>query len=340
MVVTVPDPEDPGPAVDVVALGNAIVDVIAYADDAFLLAQDLDKGAMRLIDAAEAERLYGAMGPAIEASGGSAANTVAGIASFGGRAAFIGRVRDDPLGATFGHDIRAAGVHFDVPASPDGPPTARCLILVTPDAQRTMSTYLGIATHLTPDDVDADLVGRAAVTYCEGYLWDVDVAQQAILRAMDVARVAGQRVALTLSDAFCVERHRAEFLDLTADRVDILFANAVEICSLYQTEHFDAALEQVRDTCELAFLTRGLAGSVVVAGDAVHVVDPHPPSQLVDTTGAGDLYAAGVLYGLTAGLDVPTAAALGSLAAAEVISHVGARPARPLAALARSAELV
>jgi sugar/nucleoside kinase (ribokinase family) len=318
---------------DVVALGNAIVDVIAHADDSFLVDQGLVKGSMRLIDETEAARLYAAMGPGIEASGGSAANTAGGVASFGGRAAYVGKVRDDQLGAVFAHDIRAMGVHFQVPPSADGPSTARCLILVTSDAQRTMNTFLGIAAYLEPRDVDTDLVARSAITYCEGYLWDVEVAKQSIVHAMDAAHAAGRKVALALSDGFCVDRHRDEWLALTSERVEILFANEVEIRSLYQVPSFDAALQEVRRHCELAFLTRGPRGSVVVAGDEVHVVDAHPVDRVVDTTGAGDLYAAGVLFGLTRGYDVATCARIGSVAAAEVISHVGARPERPLSEL-------
>jgi len=332
----VPGPE---PSLDVVALGNAIVDVLSHAEDGFLVQQGLHKGSMRLVGAEESDRLYQAMGPGIEASGGSAANTVAGVASFGGRVAYIGKVRDDHLGDIFRHDIRASGVAFDVPAALDGPSTARCLILVTPDAQRTMNTFLGIAAFLAPDDVDADLIGRAAITYCEGYLWDVAVAKAAIRAAMDAAHGAGRKVALALSDGFCVERHRAEFLDLAENRVDILFANEVEICSLYQVSTFDEALARVRRHCELAFLTRSQAGSVVVAGDEVHVVDRHRAARVVDTTGAGDLYASGVLYGLTSGSEPAAAARLGALAAAEVISHFGARPAEPLGDLARAAAL-
>lgn len=329
----------PEASLDVVALGNAIVDVISHAQDAFLAEQGLHKGSMRLIDEHEAERLYQRMGPGLEASGGSAANTVAGVASFGGRVGYVGKVRDDQLGTVFRHDIRAEGVAFDVAPAADGPSTARCLILVTPDAQRTMNTYLGIAAFLTPADVDPDLIGAASITYCEGYLWDVAVAKDAIRFAMDTAHRAGRKVALALSDGFCVQRHRSEFLDLAENRVDVLFANEVEICSLYQVRTFAEALSRVRRHCELAFLTRGETGSVVVTGDDVHLVDSHPPAQVVDTTGAGDLYASGVLYGLTAGCDAATAARLGSLAAAEVISHVGARPVVPLRELARAAAI-
>jgi sugar/nucleoside kinase (ribokinase family) len=319
---------------DVVAVGNALVDVLAHAADEFLVAQGLHKGAMRLIDADEADRLYSAMGPGVEASGGSVANTAAGVASFGGRSAYIGKVRDDELGRIFRHDIRAAGVDFDVELAPDGPPTGRSLIIVTSDAERTMNTFLGIAALLAPADIDRDLIAASRITYCEGYLWDVDIAKAAIRTAMDAAHAAGQRVALSLSDGFCVDRHREEFRNLVEQRVDILFANEIEICSLYQTEQYDDAVAEVRGRADLAFVTRGARGSVVVDHDAPHIVESHPADEIVDKTGAGDMYAAGVLYGLTHGHDVVTAARLGSMAASEVIGHFGPRPLVPLAALA------
>jgi sugar/nucleoside kinase (ribokinase family) len=319
---------------DVVAVGSAIVDVLAHCDDAFLEAQGLTKGAMALIQSEdEAETLYAAMGPGIEASGGSAANTVAGVASFGGRAGFIGRVKDDQLGKVFAHDIRAAGVHFQSSPAADGPSTARCLVLVTPDAQRTLSTYLGTAGLLGPDDIDSELVAGAAVLYAEGYLWDVPEAKAALRKAMDTAHAHGRKVAFTLSDPFCVDRHRAEFLELVSGPVDILFANESEICSLYEVDDFDRAAASVREVSEIACLTRSEKGSVIVAGDETHVVAAHPIDKVVDTTGAGDLYAAGVLYGLTHGLDLPEAGRLGSAAAGEVISQLGARPDRRLAEL-------
>jgi sugar/nucleoside kinase (ribokinase family) len=274
------------------------------------------------------------MGPATEISGGSAANTTVGIASLGGTAAFVGRVNDDQLGAVFGHDLRAAGVEFTTPAATDGAPTGRCLIIVTPDAQRTLNTYLGASAQLGPDDLDDALIGRAQVLYLEGYLWDEPEAKDAFRRAAAVAHEVGNRVALTLSDGFCVDRHRGEFLDLIAHEVDVLFANEVEITSLYEVGEFDDALQLVRDQCEIAALTRSEKGSVVVTRDEVHVVDAHPVIEVVDTTGAGDLYASGFLYGLTHGYDLGTAGRLGALAAAEVISHVGARPQTSLAALA------
>ncbi|HEX8582275.1 MAG TPA: adenosine kinase [Acidimicrobiales bacterium] len=321
---------------DVVGIGNAIVDVISHADDGFVTRHHLNKGAMTLVDEARAESLYRDMGPGIESSGGSAANTMAGVASFGGRAAYIGKVRDDTLGTVFAHDIRATGVAYDVPPGAEGPPTARCLIFVTPDAQRTMNTFLGISALLSPDDVDEDLVAAASVTYCEGYLWDVEVAKEAMRKAMRVAHAAGNRVAFALSDGFCVDRHRAEFLELVEGAVDVVFANEDEICSLYEVDDFERAAGRAADDVALAFLTRGAAGSVVVAGDERHVVPAVPVERLADTTGAGDQYAAGVLYGLTTGHDLATAAHLGSMAAAEVIGHLGARPEVSLADLAKS----
>jgi sugar/nucleoside kinase (ribokinase family) len=309
-----------------VAIGNAIVDVLSHADDAALARLGLAKGAMTLIDGARAEELYAAMGPAMEVSGGSAANTVAGLASLGRRGAFIGKVRNDQLGGIFRHDIRASGVAFDVAPALDGPPTARCLIFVTPDAQRTMQTYLGACVELGPDDVDAALVAAAKVTYLEGYLWDPPGAKQAFLKAARIAHEAGRKVALSLSDPFCVDRHRAEFRDLVDGHVDILFANEVEVCSLYEVESFDAALHAVRGSCEVAVLTRSARGSVVLDGDDIHVVDAAPVARVVDTTGAGDLYAAGFLAGYTSGRPLYDCGRMGALAAAEVISHFGARP--------------
>lgn len=324
---------------DVLAIGNAIVDVLARSDEAFLAGQGLAKGSMRLIDEAEARRLYDAIGPAVEISGGSAANTIAGVASFGGRAAFIGKVRDDQLGEVFGHDIRAIGVAYGTPAAAAGPATARCLILVTPDGERTMNTYLGASSGLCPDDIDADLVREAAVTYLEGYLWDPPLAKQAFLKAARTAREAGRKVALTLSDAFCVERHRDSFLDLIRGDVDILFANEAEIRSLYRTDSFEDALAAVRGDTRLAVLTRSEKGCVVVEGERSEAVPAARVETVVDTTGAGDLFAAGFLSGFTRGLPHARSAALGALAAAEVISHIGARPQADLARLAADAGL-
>jgi sugar/nucleoside kinase (ribokinase family) len=324
---------------DVLCVGNALVDVIAHADEAFLDRHGMAKGGMQLIEDADAHALYADMGPGVEISGGSAANTAAGIASFGGSVAFVGKVADDQLGEVFAHDLRAVGVSFDTrPASEAeaaGAATGRCLILVTPDAQRTLNTYLGMAGRIAPDDIDPDLVAQAAVVYCEGYLWDQPDAKAAIAKAMDAARAAGRKVAFTLSDGFCVDRHRAEFLELAEGRVDVLFANEVEICSLYETDDFDEALERVAGQVEIACLTRSEKGSLVVTGDGQRIEVPAAPvDEVVDTTGAGDLYAAGFLHGLTAGLDLAECGRLASLAAAEVIAHVGARPETSLAELA------
>ncbi len=324
----------PEPTLDVVCIGNAIVDVIAHADDDFLHRHDLVKGSMALTDPGRAQMLYDAMGPGLEASGGSAANTAVGIASFGGRSAFVGKVRDDQLGEVFRHDIRAAGVAFDVAPATEGPPTARCLVLVTDDAQRTMNTSLGIAGQVTVADIDPPLVASAAITYCEGYLWDSEPTKAAIRRAMALAHDAGRDVALTLSDGFCVDRHRSEFLTLVANSVDILFANEDEITALYQTDHFDEALQQVRGAVSLAFLTRGPSGAVVVAGDEVHVVGAHSRGPVLDTTGAGDAFAAGAMFGLTRKCDLATCARLGAMAAGEVITHLGPRPQVRLSELA------
>jgi sugar/nucleoside kinase (ribokinase family) len=318
---------------DVVALGNALVDVLSHEDDDFVARTGVERGAMTMVDAARSDEIYGHMGPALEISGGSAANTAAGVCSFGGRAAFIGRVADDEFGKIFTHDLRSVGVHFDCPVAGDGSPTGRCLVIVTPDAQRTMCTHLGAANRLDPAYVDVEVVASSAVTYLEGYLWDEPMAKEAIRRAAAVAHGADRRVALTLSDPFCVERHRGEFLELVSGEIDVLFANELEITRLYEADHFDDALQRVRGHCEIAALTRGPRGSVIVCGDEVHVIDAHP-SDVVDTTGAGDLYAAGFLFGLTHGHDLGTCGRLGSLAAAEVISHLGARPEVPLTRLA------
>jgi sugar/nucleoside kinase (ribokinase family) len=319
---------------DVVGIGNAIVDVLAHAADRFLADHGLNKGAMTLVDAKIAERLYDAMGPGLECSGGSAANTIAALASLGGRGAFIGKVKDDQLGRVFRHDIRALGVAFDTPLAHRGAPTARCLILVTPDAQRTMQTYLGACVSLGPDDIDVDTVAAAKIVYLEGYLWDPPEAKKAFLKAAAAAHKAGREVALSLSDPFCVDRHRAEFIDLVERHVDVLFANEHEIMSLYQVKTFDEALQLVRGHCRVAALTRSAKGAVVVSGDELHVIDAEPVARVVDTTGAGDAFAAGFLYGLTHDAGLARAAKIGAIAAAEVIGHVGARPAVSLKELA------
>ena len=311
---------------DVIGLGNAIVDVLAHADDTFLERHGLAKGAMTLIDAARAERLYAAMEGTVEGSGGSAANTMVGLASMGATSAYVGKVREDPLGRVFRSDIRRAGVIFETDPAPTGPPTGRCLVLVSPDAQRTMQTFLGASATLTPEDVDPAAVQAAAITYLEGYLWDPPPAKQAFLKAAGIAHEAGKKVALSLSDAFCVDRHREEFRDLVDHHVDVLFANEAEIVSLYEVRDFDQAMAEVRGRCATAALTRGAEGSVVIAGDAVIHVAAEPVDAVVDTTGAGDLFAAGFLHGFTRGDDPAICARMGGIAAAEVIGHVGARP--------------
>ncbi len=314
---------------DVVGIGNAIVDVLSRTNDGFLAGNRLTKGAMTLVDVERAEVLYAAMGPAIECSGGSAANTMAGLASLGARAGYIGKVRDDQLGTVFRHDIRAAGVTFATPPAKAGPATARCLIFVTQDAQRTMQTYLGACIELGPDDVPPATIEAASITYLEGYLWDRPAAKEAFRKAVRLAHGASRRVALTLSDAFCVDRHRAEFRDLVDHHVDILFANEAELIALYQAASFEAALGAVRAVGRagrIAAVTRSAKGSVVIADGRVHEVAAHPVAAVVDTTGAGDLYAAGFLHGLTQGHELPDAARIAGICAAEIISHVGARP--------------
>ncbi|MEB3270458.1 MAG: adenosine kinase [Synechococcus sp.] len=320
---------------DVVGIGNAIVDVLVQADDAFLSDHGLHKGTMALVDEAQAERLYAAVGPGLETSGGSAANTLAGIAQLGGRAAFIGRVRDDQLGAIFSHDIRAVGASFSTAAARSGPSTARCLILVTPDAQRTMCTYLGASVQLDPADLDLDLVAQAQVLYLEGYLWDSDAARQAFLAAASVARQHGGQVALSLSDAFCVDRHRASFQELVDGHVDLLFANELEITSLYQANSFEAAVEQVRGRCRVAALTRSEQGSLVLSGSQSIPIAPYRLGPLLDTTGAGDLYAAGFLHGYTRGDSLERCGRLGSLCAGQVVTQLGPRPQASLPDLVR-----
>jgi sugar/nucleoside kinase (ribokinase family) len=311
---------------DVIGVGNAIVDVLSPTEDAFLQEHGLDKGMMTLIDTERARALYDAMGSGVEVSGGSAANTLAGLASLGGRAAYIGKVRDDTLGGVFHHDINAIGVDYRTPPATDGETTARCLIFVTPDAQRTMQTYLGISVHLGPDDIDEGAIRESQITYLEGYLFDPPEAKKAFVKAAEIAHAAGRKVALTLSDPFCVDRHRAEFLHLISGHVDIVFANEEETKALFEADDFDAALQQMRGHCDIAALTRSEKGSVIVAGDEVHVVDAAPVDRVIDTTGAGDLFAAGFLFGLTQGRDLAACGRIGGLAAAEIIGHYGARP--------------
>ncbi|WP_191085986.1 adenosine kinase [Roseococcus microcysteis] len=313
------------PSLDILGIGNAIVDVLAPSDDAFLAARKLNKGGMQLISTEEAEALYAAMPPGVESSGGSAGNTCAVAAALGARVGFLGKVADDQLGAVFAHDIRATGVHFPTAPLKGGAPTARCLILVTPDGQRTMNTYLGACVTFGPGDVDAAEVARAQVVYLEGYLFDPPEAQAAFRAAARAAHAAGRQVALTLSDPFCVGRHRAAFRDFVKNETDILFANEAEILSLYETEDFETAAAQVAREVKIAALTRSEHGSVILAGGERHVVAAQP-TKVVDTTGAGDAYAAGFLAALTRGLPLPECGRWGSIAAAEVISHYGARP--------------
>lgn len=322
---------------DVLGIGNAIVDVLSYAADDIIFGHGLPKGSMTLIDAERAAALYADTGPGVEISGGSGANTIVGAASFGAEVAFIGKVRDDVLGDTFTSDIRAAGALFQTSPLTDGPATARCLIMVSPDGQRTMSTYLGAAVELGPEDIDTDLVGRAKVTYLEGYLWDPPRAKEAFRTAMAAAHVRDRKVALTLSDTFCVERHREEFRALVENDVDILFANEDEVRELYEVATLDEALALVRGRCEVVAVTRSEKGSLVSANGTFHEVAAEPVAKIVDTTGAGDSYAAGFLYGLTHGLDLPLCGRLGSIAAAEIISHFGARPQVNLRELAAPA---
>ena len=326
---------------DVLCIGNAIVDIIARCEESFLVENAIIKGAMNLIDADRAELLYSRMGPAIEASGGSAGNTAAGIASFGGRAAFFGKVAKDTLGQIYGHDIRAQGVAFDTQPLEGPPPTARSMIFVTPDGERSMNTYLGACVELGPEDVEEDKAKGAKVTYFEGYLWDPPRAKEAIRLTAKHAHAAGREVSMTLSDSFCVDRYREEFLDLMrSGTVDIVFANESELKSLYETSSFEAGLEAIRRDCKLAAVTRSELGSVIVRGSETVAVEAIEISELVDTTGAGDLYAAGFLFGYTAGRSLADCGRLGSLAAGLVIQQIGPRPLHSLKQAAVEAGLI
>lgn len=331
--MTPPEP----PAIDVLAVGNAIVDVLSHVDDAVIDGLPVNKGGMTLVGAVEARDLYAVLGAGVECSGGSAANTVVGAAMLGARTAFIGRVRDDQLGQVFTHDIQAAGVRFDTAPATSGPGTAACLVMVTPDAHRTMCTHLGASIELGPDDIDERLVRGAAVLYLEGYLWDPAGAREAMRTAIRIARDEGRAVALSLSDPFCVERHRADFLDLVDNDVDILFANEHELTSLYETDDLDAAFNEVMPLVKVAACTRGEHGAVIVGDGETHVIPAEPAIQVVDTTGAGDLFAAGFLAGWTQGRSLHACGRMGSVAAAEVIGHLGARPQGDLRALVASA---
>jgi sugar/nucleoside kinase (ribokinase family) len=321
---------------DVLGIGNAIFDVLVQTDDGFLTAHGMAKGGMALIDEARAGSIYRDMGPAVEMSGGSAANTIVGIANLGARAAYVGKVKDDQIGRLYTHDIRAAGVAFETKPASDGPATGCSYILVTPDGERTMNTYLGAAQELTPDDIDVAQVAASAMIYLEGYLWDPKSAKEAFVKASTIAHDSDRQVALTLSDAFCVGRYRAEFLDLMRNgTVDLIFANEAELTSLYETPDFDSALSQLRDDTKLGIVTRGEKGCVVASKDGVVAVPAFPIQKLVDTTGAGDLFAAGFLFGLVRGAGYENAGRLGALAAAEIIQHIGARPQTSLKELAK-----
>ena len=312
-------------------IGNALVDVLSTEADEFLASNDLVKGSMTLIDTERAQAIYAAMGSKTEMSGGSAANTLSGVASFGGRAAYIGRVRDDDLGHAFAHDLNALGVHFSAARATAGDPTGRCMIVVTDDGERTMNTYLGASAFLSVDDLDLDLIRAAKVTFLEGYLFDKDAAKAAFRVAADTAHEAGRKVALSLSDSFCVERHRDDFVKLVEVGVDILFANEDEITKLYAVDSYDEGVDAVRGVCEIAAITKGKAGSVVATAEGLVHVEAHQVPKRVDTTGAGDLYAAGFLYGLTQDRPLDECGRLGSIAAAAVIGHMGPRPGMSLA---------
>jgi sugar/nucleoside kinase (ribokinase family) len=322
---------------DVLAIGNAIFDVLVQTDESFLAQYGMTKGSMALIDEARALAIYDAMGPALEMSGGSAANTIVGIANLGARAAYVGKVKDDQIGRLYSHDIRAAGVAFETRAALDGPATGCSYILVTPDGERTMNTYLGAAQDLMPADIDPAQIAASAMVYLEGYLWDPKNAKEAFLKAATIAHDASRQVALTLSDSFCVDRYRGEFLELMrSGTVDLIFANEAELHSLYQTSDFDAALGQLAKDVKLGVVTRSENGCIVAAGDAITTVPAFPIDKMVDTTGAGDLFAAGFLFGLVRGAGHDNAGRLGALAAAEVIQHIGARPQTSLKTLAQA----
>ena len=321
---------------DVLGIGNAIFDVLARTDEAFLRRHGMTKGGMALIDEARAAAIYSDMGPATEMSGGSAANTIVGVASLGARAAYVGKVKDDQIGTLYSHDIRAAGVAFDTKPAADGPATGCSYILVTGDGERTMNTYLGAAQDLAPADIDAAQIASSKIVYLEGYLWDPKSAKEAFVKASTIAHQAGRQVALTLSDSFCVDRYRDEFLDLMRKgTVDLLLANEAELRALYQTSDFDTALKQLRIDATLGVVTRSEKGCVVASNEGVIAVPAFPVETVVDTTGAGDLFAAGFLFGLVRGAGYEKAGRLGALAAAEVIQHIGARPQVSLRELAQ-----
>jgi sugar/nucleoside kinase (ribokinase family) len=321
---------------DVLGVGNAIFDVLVKTDEAFLASHGMTKGSMALIDEDRAAAIYRDMGPATEMSGGSGANTIVGISSLGARAAFVGKVKDDQIGKLYSHDIRAAGVAFGTKPASDGPATGCSYILVTGDGERTMNTYLGAAQRLSPADIDADEIAASKIVYLEGYLWDPKDAKDAFVKASQIAHQAGRQVALTLSDAFCVDRYRGEFVELMRNgTVDLIFANEAELHSLYQTSDFDTALKLLRADAKLGVVTRSEKGCMVASKDGVIAVPAAPVESIIDTTGAGDLFAAGFLFGHVRGFGFENAGKLGALAAAEVIQHIGARPQVSLKELAR-----
>jgi len=315
---------------DVAGIGNAIVDVLCFTDDAVIVKNELIKGSMTLVDEERAGQLYRKMGQATECSGGSVANTLAGMASLGSKTAFIGKVKNDQLGSIFIHDLHAVGVHFSTPMIERGPSTASCLVYVTPDAQRTMATYIGACSRVSETDIDEQIIGHSAITYIEGYLWDTASAKAAIRKAITLAQQAGRKIAFTLSDTFCVDRHREEFMELIKNDINILFANEAELKSLYQTDDVEAGLKELRGLCDIAAVTRSERGSVVLTAESMEAVTTQPVPKIVDTTGAGDLYASGFLFGLTRGWDFKACAALGNRCAGEIITQLGARSMRPL----------
>lgn len=313
------------PTNDVIGVGAAIVDIIARVDDAVLEEQGLSKGAMTLVDEAGSSSIYDALGETLERSGGSVANTIAALGALGRSVAFIGKRRDDEFGTIFAHDIRATGTAFDAPAAASGEATARCLVMVTPDAERTMATYLGVSGDLGPDDIDTDTVSGGGILYLEGYLWDKPAAKDAFRRASEIAHKAGRKVALSLSDPFCVDRHRDSFREIVAGDIDILFANEAELLSLYETEDFNAAIDAVAKDVAVAAITRGPDGAVIVSGSERITVPAQPVATLVDTTGAGDLFAAGFLNGLATNQPLEICGQMGCAAANVVIQVLGAR---------------
>jgi sugar/nucleoside kinase (ribokinase family) len=322
---------------DVTGVGNAIVDILAKVDDAFLEVHGLKKASMTLIDERQAKNIYDDMPPAIEKSGGSAANTMAGIASFGGKAAFIGKVKDDSLGQIFGHDLRSIGVHYTTKAAENGVSTAKCLISITPDAERTMATYLGATREISVADIDEEIIANSKIIYLEGYLWDEPHAKDAMRKALEIAKKHGRKVALSLSDAFCVDRHREGFLALINAGVDILFANEAEIKGLFQVDNFDNAVEKAGGIAEIVAITRGAQGSVILHGAKLQKIAAQANLKVVDTTGAGDLYASGFLFGYANGHNMAECGRLATIAASEIIQHIGARPEIELAGLAKAA---